>query len=309
MARPKNEELRCCIQFERAEVGLAEPLMSATEINKKLAEKHGVSIQTIWYYLRLNKATDSRVKYTEQERNALCGMSCHQLKVYAAQNGKNFNTLYAVVRRHQQKGLGANVRTEDRIKACEIIGFMDFGRIADLKVFGLPGDAFKTARKAVKSVNGLDLLAPRYLIHSISKKFYALNLVEQQAILTNPKRFLRDNASRITKQWKSSDTATHYFVLVDTRSETARCEGETISTHDTFERAAEAQRSTLHGDGKTITKIVKRFGTLHGSYSRYQPGEPLDKHSPDVMGAVIYDECLNWKKTPEKEKVHDHQEA
>ena len=288
MSRPTNHTRRMNIHGRRAELRLENPLLTDTQINQMVAVENGVTIQTVWYYLRESKAVDSRVKYSAQEREKLCGMSRKQLLFYAAQNNKNFSTLYAMVRRHARNGIGYQARIEDHMDFCEEQDFMDFSRLVDLKAFSFPRDAFKEARKLVKEVNGLDLLPPNYLIHEHSRKFYALNLADQKELLVAPKRFLRENAGRITHNWKSYNPSGHYFVLINTQHEDKHFEGLTMSTHDTLTLAAQAAKAAARAKPPTPTKILRRIGESKSPFMRYVEGERIPKGGPDAGGCVIH---------------------
>jgi hypothetical protein len=287
MARPPKDEVRSDIRFRRIELKLEHPLIGDTEINATLAKEFNLSLQSIWYYLRLSKEADARVHYTPEERYKLCAMTRRQLLIYAAETGKNFNTLYAMVHRHKKNGIDNQSKTEARVELCEERNFIDFSRLVDLKAFKLPGGAFKEARKQVQSVNGLDLIPPNFLVHNGAMKFYALNLQEQLALLAAPKRFLRDNAGRITHQWKSFDPRGHYFVLLDTAIADRHYEGTAISTHETFAAAAAAKKAADRVPEPPQTLIVRKFGESRALCCRIQPGEWVQKHSPDAAGFDI----------------------
>lgn len=283
MARPAKSELRSSIRFRRVELILEHPLTAATKINQMLAEEFNVSVQTIWYHLRVDSSDDKRTKYTQQERDKCCSMTRKQLLLYATQNGLNFNTLYAMVWREKSKGFSNKMRTEDYVEVCERRNFMDFGRLADLKAFHHPRDAYKEAKKAVQSVQSMDLLAPNFLVHPPSRKYYILSLSEQRFLLANPRRFLRENAQRISENWKSYDDRDSYFVLLDARFADSHHEGKTLSVHSTFENAAHAASAKAHSENPVPTKIIRRYGSAKGAACvRYEVGEYVPKRGLDA---------------------------
>ena len=283
MARPSNALLRDNIRFRRLELQLEFPLLPVLELHQKLAAEFEVSLRSVWYYLRTDDKVDTRIRYTPAERERLCGLTRKQLQEYAAQTGQNFGTLYTMVWRYKMKSPTVKKQLDDYAATCQLRGRMDFARRTDLKAFGLPGDAFKEARKVIRSVQSLELLPPNYIIHAPSWKFYMLSLSEQIFLLTNPRRFLREKAAHISHNWKSYDPKGSYFVLVNSGFEDAHYEGKTISTHDTLELAAKAAQAILHSDNPVPTKILRRHGETRSTYTRFVACEMVPKHAPGAL--------------------------
>ena len=301
MARPTNEDRRDEVRATRMELMLEYPLAPACEINQKVAEKLAIPIHSVWYYLRIDKHTDGRTRYATAEIQKLVNMSRQELKMYAAANNKNFNTLYAVVWRYKAKTPTSSAALNTYAEIATNRGYLDFLRKADLKAFNLPGDAIKTTRKAFReSVPDLDIIGPNYLIHKVHKRYYPMSLSEQRFLLTNPKRFLKENAAHISKSWWSYDAAgNHYFVLVDISRRNEVYEGVALSIHASLERASEAARDAIRGHvvpKPTPTKIIRCFGAIKESLCiRYSAGDLVPKRAPDIAEVIVPED---WERPP-----------
>jgi hypothetical protein len=280
MPRPADFTRRDYIRRRRLELEAENPLMSLSKVNLLLAEEMEVTEHTIRYYLRTASYSDSRLRYTADERTKLCQMSRQELLAYAAKHNRNPDTLYAMVWRHKNKSTDNAARIRDYQMRSQARGFFDFSRRFDLQAYSFPADAFKEARKAVSAVPGLDLLPPNYLISRTAHKFYPLNLQEQHFLLSNPRRFLKENGARIAQNWKSSNPNGHYFVLL-AGEETDHYHGQVVSTHETVEAAAEAASRLLHADPPVSTRVIRKYGDSRAPQFRYQPGEMVHKNAPD----------------------------
>lgn len=291
MPRPTNYALRETLRMERSLHMLHNPLISVADVHAHLAAKFNIPLKSVWYYLRINTVGDERIKYTDAERHKLCSMSRKELKAYAEQEGLNFNTLYAMVWRHKSLRTFSAEEQQTYREVCEFRGFMDFTRKQDLQAYNYPGDAFRVARKSVQGVRGLDLLGPNFLIHPIARKFYALSLAEQQALLTNPRRFLQSRAPHISKNWKDGSlTGGYFFILVDTSTETPERGAKVISTHATFDRAAKAAREAMRIRTTTMPEIRRVLGEVRTPTciritegDRMPPEDPSLKDIPDSV--------------------------
>jgi len=286
MDRPPKHELREAIIFERLELSLGNPLMPAAEMDRLIAQAHGISISTVRYYIRTDSLVDRRVKYTPEERVRLSNMTRKELFAYAQRNNKNFNTLYAMIHRQKHGKVYDAWNNENHIKFCLERGYIYFSRLADLKAFSFPLDAFKEARKAVRGVQNLDLVAPNYLVHKPTKKFYILTLSDQQFILTNPRRFLRDRAAHVSANWRDGSQNIHksHFLLLDTTNRTSEMLGECLEACPSFDEALVARRS--YSEAIPIL-LVQRGGAWDGPTIKFTKGERVPQFSPDAIATVI----------------------
>lgn len=289
MARHTNMELRDVVKNLRLELEMCNPLLPISKVNQLLAEELSISEHTVRYYVRTSNATDARVRYTDKERQELCRLSRKELEAYAAKHNRNFNSLYAMVWRYKSKVIEGGTKLKQHMASCVDQGYMDFSRAFDLKAYSFPGTAFKDARKAVSVVKGLDLLAPNYLISRTAHKFYSLTLQEQHFLLSNPRRFLKENGARIAQSWRSCSPDGHYFVLLDASTGNSRYKGKVVSTHDTIELAAQHAKRLLHAAEPKATRIIRCFGDSKSIDLRYQPGEWVRQDSPDDAGIVVQD--------------------
>lgn len=297
MPRPSNTRLREEVREARLFAELADPLRSKSDIHAEIAETFKIPLRSVWYYLRVDNA-DTRVRYTDAERHRLCAMTRKELKAYAEKCQISFDAIYTMVWRFksQIKMDVEEQRAYERL--CAARGFMDFVRKQDLKVFGLPGDAFKEARKVVRTIPGLDLLGPNFLIHTFSKKFYPLSLSEQRAILTTPRQFLKQRAQHISSNWLVGDPAGGYhFALVNAGDETPERGAMVVSTHDTFVRAAEAARVMLKVTPMSKPEIRRVLGsTREAACIRFSEGTRLPAQDPslkDIPDSVLHHMVAN----------------
>lgn len=281
MSRKANHDLRSTIAFRRVELRLENPLLPITEINRMVAAEVGLSVSMVHYYLRSESAKDRRTRYSDDERVALCRMSRKELQAYATRKGKSFETLYAMVWRHKNKVITEDGHLKTRAAECTRRGHFDFSRRLDLQAFSLPADAFKTTRKEIKSlVPDLDLIPPNYITHRAQQRFYPLSLSEQMALLTAPKRFLKENGARIAKSWRSMNPNSHYFILLEAGTETDSHWGRVVSTHDSFEATTAAMVRSPD------TKIHRCFGDTKSPLVHYQPGDLVVKYGLEDAGQV-----------------------
>jgi len=290
MACHTNMELRDLVKNRRLELEVKNPLLPLAKLNHMIADELEISEFTVRYYLRTCNATDARLRYTDQERQELCRMTRKQLEAYAAKHNRNFNSLYAMAWRYKSKAVDDATKLKQHFASCVDQGFMDFSRAFDLKAYQLPKSAFKDARKAISAVKGLDLMAPNYLISRTAHKFYPLTLQEQHFLLTNPRRFLKENGARIAQSWRSCDPSGHYFVLLEAGTENRQYKGKVVSTHDTLDLAAQQSKRLLHAATPKVTKIIRCFGESKSVDLRYQPGEWIRQDSPDNAGVVVQEE-------------------
>lgn len=292
MSRPCNTNMRESIRTARAIAELSDPLKSKAAINAELAAEFGIPIHSVWYYLRVDNA-DTRSRYPDSLRQLLCSMSRKELKAYAEKTQASFNTLYTMVWRYKSQMKLDAVEQQEYESTCTTRGFMDFVRKQDLKVFGLPGDSFKEARRVVRAIPGLDLLGPNFIVNTFSKKFYPLTLSEQKALLVSPRQFLKQRAQHISESWLNGDPAGGYhFVLADAAHETPERGAEVISTHDTFMRATMAARDILRSRPAAKPVIRRVVGnTRDAACLRLTEGAKLPAQDPslkDIPDSVLH---------------------
>lgn len=312
MSRPENTQLKAVISLRAAELRHADPLISAHALHEALAEEFKLPGYTIRYNLRRKDSPDGRRKYTPATLERMAELSRTELRKYATLHGIGFEALYATVWRHKTRSADSEATAASTRQVCEILGRLDVARLGDLKSFGFTKQHVKEARQVLAAAGGFELLAPNYIQHAKSHKFYILSLSEQHFLLTNPRRFLKANAAHLSANWKSYDPSSHYFVLVDTRKANPYSEGVCVSTHNTLEGAAAAQHSYNLQPIPCPSAILRRMGgSGNRDQWRFKPGEPIPKRAPDVTPSSVIEFIPALKQPlppPPIEEPEDHVE-
>lgn len=183
MARPINKKLKLQIKEARA----------AGATIEDLCEKFHLSRNTVFYHLRTDQ--DGRMRYTDEQRRKLAGLTAEQLRLVAAKTGRSFLALSRVASREKKR------RREEARTRIILQDFLDFTQESDLRLFGFSAVEVVLANKVLNPY-GLVLQAPNILAHGASGKWQELSLDEQETLLRSAADFLRSHAPVIKTRWK-----------------------------------------------------------------------------------------------------------
>lgn len=225
MAAPKNDKLRNQILFQAAIMrdrwapgdksiawqlydmfrGILDSYITNKHASKWPADperKRQAGYRLICYYLRPQKkcAGDTRRKYTAKELDHLSIMSPRERAEWAQRTSRSTRAVSAALARYLLDK--DDVPEIDPNATAEALPpFVDFSNVKDLRRIGQTRNDVVAANKSLATPYSLALRAPNILYHMPTKRRYYMDAAEQEALLRNPKLFLRGRATHIKDHW------------------------------------------------------------------------------------------------------------
>jgi hypothetical protein len=159
--------------------------------------------QSVRYYLRQTEQTTTTKAYAKGVVAKLACLPIAERAEFAKATGRSLRAVNAAVTRYMKRNKTSELFKTDADVEAEAAAnqVLSFSSFADMRYIGISRGDLVKARKILSGRYGLSLRAPNFLVHSPTKKRYALSISEQKALLENPVQFIRAKAEHIKNSW------------------------------------------------------------------------------------------------------------